>query len=330
MKKILLSLFGFMLMFAGNVMAQEQEPEVTIDLTTNDVWAFPTDYVKTEASYTNNGVTLTFAAASNGHKYNSNDKYVIFGKKDAAVTLSAFEFDVERIDVIGRTGASGKITFNIFVGEESVSTEVTGATGTANFLIAEGKQAAGTIYTIKNTNDNNNQITKILVWKKGTSGQVPHIENTAETAYTVAEAVQIIDKGEALSETVFVKGIISQIDSYNDTYKSITYWISDDGTTEKQFEVYSGKGLNGADFTSIDDLKIGATVIVKGKIKKYGDIYEFDKSNELASYDESTATGIAAVKETIKTAEIFNAEGQQLAAPQKGLNIIGGKKIWVK
>ena len=40
--------------------------------------------------------------------------------------------------------------------------------------------------------------------------------------------------------------------------------------------------------------------------------------------------GIAAVKETIKTAEIFNAAGQQLAAPQKGLNIIGGKKIWVK
>lgn len=328
MKKILLSLFSLMLMFAGNVMAQE--PEVTIDLTENDVWAFPTDYVKTEASYTNNGITLTFAAASNGHKYNGNDKYVIFGKKDAAVTLSAFDFDVERIDVIGRSGASGKITFNIFVGEDAVSTEVTGATGTANFVIAEGKQAAGTIYTIKNTNDNNNQITKILIWKKGTGSEVPHIENTAETAYTVAQAVQIIDKGEALSETVFVKGIISQIDSYSDNYKSITYWISDDGTTENQFEVYSGKGLNGAEFASIDDLKVGATVIVKGKIKKYGSIYEFDKNNELASYDESTATGITNIKAANAKSAIFNAAGQQLSAPQKGLNIIDGKRVYVK
>jgi hypothetical protein len=27
---------------------------------------------------------------------------------------------------------------------------------------------------------------------------------------------------------------------------------------------------------------------------------------------------------------IYNLNGQKMAAPQKGLNIIGGKKVWVK
>jgi len=222
MKKILLSLFGLMLMFAGNVMAQEPEPEVTIDLTENDVWAFPTDYVTTEASYTNNGITLTFSAASNGHKYNATDKYVIFGKNDAAVTLSAFSFDVERIDVIGRVGASGKVSFNIFVGDDAVSTEVTGATGTANFDIAEGKQAAGTIYTIKNTNANNNQITKILVWKKGTTVavEIPVVENIAafnalevgaKATLTLTEA-QVIGAG---NKNLIVKDASGSVCLYN-------------------------------------------------------------------------------------------------------------------
>ena len=140
---------------------------------------------------------------------------------------------------------------------------------------------------MKVTSNHNTQITKILIWKKGTSGDTPeptHIANTAETAYTVAKAFELIDAGEALSETVYVKGIVSQVDSYNETYKSITYWISDDGTTTKQLEVYSGKGLGGADFASVDDVKVGATVIVKGVLKKYKETYEFDKNNELVSY----------------------------------------------
>ena len=99
---------------------------------------------------------------------------------------------------------------------------------------------------------------------------------------TVAQAFAVID-AEGTASDCYVKGIICQIDSYNEKYKSIQYWISDDGGTTTKLEVYSGKGLNGADFTSKDDLQTGKTVIIKGNLKKYNDIYEFDKSSSIIS-----------------------------------------------
>ena len=145
-----------------------------------------------------------------------------------------------------------------------------------------------------------NKITKIVVTiaDKNTETVDPKpvelvsIANTAETAYTIAEAIALIDDANSnLSETVFVKGIISKVDEFNETYKNITYWISADGTTEgTQFECYRGKGIDGAEFTSIDDVKVGATVIVKGIMKKFvkegqADIYEFNQDNQLVSYE---------------------------------------------
>lgn len=108
---------------------------------------------------------------------------------------------------------------------------------------------------------------------------VQTIANTKETAYTVTEAKALIDAGKDLTTEVYVKGTVSDVDNYNSTYKSITYWLD-----EKTFEVYSGKGLGNTDFNSIDDIEVGAEVIIYGIIKKYKDTYEFDKENYLVSY----------------------------------------------
>ena len=113
------------------------------------------------------------------------------------------------------------------------------------------------------------------------------IPNTKETAYTVADAYDIIDK-LTTANGVFISGTISQIDSYSDQYKSITYWISADGTTTKQLQVYSGKGLESADFDAVTDLTVGDKVIVCGNLKKYSGTYEFDKNNYLASHTPTT------------------------------------------
>ena len=325
MKQILRYSFVVLMAIIGmNVSAQE----VTLDFTSADnPWNLPTDYDKTEKSYMNGNVVITFNASTTGHKINTKDGYLIFGKEGATLTMTGFRFDVERIDIIGRSGASGSVKQNIFVGEEAVSTETTGATGTNIYKIAESHQGAGNVYTLKVLSAHNTQITKILIWKKGTSGDAPeptHIENTEETAYTVAKAFELIDAGEALSETVFVKGIVSQVDSYNETYKSITYWISDDGTTDKQLQVYSGKGLEGADFASIDDVKVGAKVIIKGKIKKYNTTYEFDKNNELVKYEAPGAT--TTYKITITNTEHGNItlDKYEAAAGEK-VSVIGMK-----
>lgn len=119
---------------------------------------------------------------------------------------------------------------------------------------------------------------------------VKTIANTQATAYTVAHAKELIDAGKDLSTEVYVAGKISQVDSYSSTYKSITYWISTDGTTSGQFEIYGGKGLENADFSSMDDVQVGAEVIVYGKLKKFNSTYELDSNNYLVSYSYTPPT----------------------------------------
>ncbi len=111
---------------------------------------------------------------------------------------------------------------------------------------------------------------------------IPSIANTKETALTTTEAKALIDatsSAQLAAEKVYVKGTISKIDSYNTTYKSITYWLDDNA-----FEVYSGKGLNNTDFATKNDIAVGGEVIVYGNIKKFNGTYEFDKNNYLVAY----------------------------------------------
>ena len=109
---------------------------------------------------------------------------------------------------------------------------------------------------------------------------------TADNPYTVAQARTFIDGlGGSTSTEKYVSGIVSQVDSYNSQYSSITYWISDDGTTTNQLQVYSGKGIDGADFSSVNDVEVTAEVVVKGNLKKHNSTYEFDYNNELVVYN---------------------------------------------
>lgn len=112
-------------------------------------------------------------------------------------------------------------------------------------------------------------------------------KGTAINPYTVAEAIEFIGTlgSETSSEQVYVSGIISQVDSYNSKYSSITYWISDDGSTTGQMEVYSGKGKDGADFSSVDDLQVGDIVTVKGNVKMYSSTPEFIQNNQIVSFE---------------------------------------------
>ena len=116
--------------------------------------------------------------------------------------------------------------------------------------------------------------------------------SSAETPYSVSEAKRAIDTNHApYLNGAYVQGFISQIDEFNETYSSITYWISVDGTLEEeQLEVYSGKDVDGADFTAIDNIEVGAEVVVKGNLKKYSTTYEFDKNNEIVTYSVPVLT----------------------------------------
>lgn len=110
---------------------------------------------------------------------------------------------------------------------------------------------------------------------------------TQSNPYTVAQAIAYINTlGTSTSPSeVYVSGIVSQVDSYNSNYKSITYWISDDGTTTTQMEVYSGKGLNSANFSSVNDLQQGDVVTVCGNVKMYNSTPEFNYNNYLVAFN---------------------------------------------
>ena len=171
-------------------------------------------------------------------------------------------------------------------------------------------------------------VTKVEYYQKGTGPNIVDISNTPETAYTVAKAKELIDAGKGLSTEVYVKGIVTSVGTLNTTYHSLTYNISDDGKTTNELKVYSGKYLEGADFTSADQIKVGDKVIVKGLLKKYNDTYEIDKNSIIYSLNGVT-TGISNITTdaTLENAPAFNLAGQKVGKAYKGVVIKAGKKF---
>lgn len=153
--------------------------------------------------------------------------------------------------------------------------------------------------TIVNEIDKNSTIISI----ENTGTTTPDTPATGKGSlsdpYKVAEAIAAIKAGTAPTTQVYLTGIISDVAFYNDQYKSITYYISDDGKG-KDMQVYSGKGLNGADFASKEDLKVGQKVTILGKIMKFVDknnkeIMEVDKTSSIVKI-EGEGTGGGEVK----------------------------------
>lgn len=138
----------------------------------------------------------------------------------------------------------------------------------------------------------------------------PALGESAETAYTVAEARAAIDAGAGITN-VYAKGIVSSLYSSAVSSGKISYYISDDGsTTSDQLEAYNGKGLNNTNFTSINDVQVGDVVVIYGTLKKYQSTYEFDSGNYIVSQTRKNVNSIALNPTTITVAP--NATGNVL------------------
>lgn len=160
--------------------------EVTLDFSTNN-WKLPegsTNKIKTAATYTDGTYTISMSASSDGHYWNP-DGYLLFGKANAFITLPAFDFDVAKIVVEGRSGASSSTVQNIFVGDQAVSTATTGANKTNSYAIDTKHQAKGNIYSIKVTSRHNTQIVSIKIYKVGSE-----IPEEPEITYTDVPSVK--------------------------------------------------------------------------------------------------------------------------------------------
>lgn len=219
------------------------------------------------------------------------------------------------------TAPEGKnITAITFTGHSS-NFNLTTETGTL-----DGKEWAGSANEIVFNVLKNTQISTMTI---ALDGQVVEgIENTPETAYTVAKANELIAAGVGLNDAVYVKGKVSGITEISVDYGNATYYISDDGSDENRLLVFRGYSLEGNKFTAEDEIKLGDEVIVYGKLVNYNGTYEVATGSSIYSLNGETSN-ISGVKadSDINNGVIYNMAGQRIQKPVKGINIIGGKKI---
>lgn len=144
---------------------------------------------------------------------------------------------------------------------------------------------------------------------------------TAENPYDVASALKVINAGAASTDKVYVKGKISQIDNIDTgEYGNATYFISDDGTTNNQLEVYRGYYLNGEHFTDANQIKVGDNVVVWGVLVLYnGNTPEFTQGNQIVSHNGVEAVPVP----TFSLSTGIYSEPQTLTiSAQNGLKIL--------
>lgn len=279
----------------------------------------------------------------NSNKWNNNWKYIRCGSKNfesvASITSPAIDQPISNIVLTIDKITKDKInSIKLQVATDAdcnnVTEEIPAKIEDGDLIFKPTKSAANNYYKFifdcqAGRKNGLIQVSKIAYYKVGDAPVIVDITNTAETAYTIAKAKELIDAGEGLSESVYVKGTVSQASKeLNPTFGSLSYYISDDGTTGNELKVFGGLSFKGEEFTSVDDIKVGDVVVVYGKLKKYNTTYELDKDNILISLN-GTTTGITNITtdEAAKNAPVYNLAGQKVTKAYKGVVIKNGKKM---
>lgn len=105
---------------------------------------------------------------------------------------------------------------------------------------------------------------------------------SAEKPFTVAQAIEACTADGP--KDIYVKGIITSVESFNSTYGSLTYYIGDEAGATTTLQVYGGLNIDGEKFTGKDDLAVGGTVLVNGNLKLYANTPEIDLNSKVIEY----------------------------------------------
>ena len=128
----------------------------------------------------------------------SSDNLMI-GKNGSYLVLPIFNKPIEKIVTVGVATGSGSVTFNVYIGENAVSTQVQSCKVDQKFLIAEDKQTANVAHTIKVTNDNNVRFSKIKIYlgetiSDGATTGVDNVETTVAAKKAIINGQLVIVK----------------------------------------------------------------------------------------------------------------------------------------
>lgn len=176
-KHLRLIMLSLLAMICLGGYSQSKGPEVTLDFSDykGNPWKIPTSYCKDPTTFTNGTYTIILTPGeSKGFKLaNVNGKGDLqMGNKNASITLPAFNFDVEKIVVEAPSGGGNKkVTQNVYVDADAVSTQTTGCQSNKEYQIKEEYQKSGNRYVIKVTNGYLTHMSKIRIYKKQGSGK---------------------------------------------------------------------------------------------------------------------------------------------------------------
>lgn len=344
-----------------------ESASVTLDFTDNSDWSFPegsSNGATNAADFTDgNGYKITLAAPTK--YYFNTDGYLMLGKNGATLTLPAFPFNVKKIEVVGRSGASPAVLMNIYVGEDAVSEETTGAAGTNTYAIADNRQAAGTVYTLKVNSSHNTQITaiKIYGYENVAVSADGYATNCSAYFATYCSAYALNFKGvEGLTAyQAVMEGTTVKFTTVNDVPANTGVLVK--GTAAATYEVPVVASSN----TDVDDnvlvgvtavTKIGKTTDDNSNIVKYNYVLKngsdgvgfYQVNNDkyrvransaylaipynaaspgaklFIGLDGETAVEAVAAEE-LPTGTAYNLQGQRVGNDYKGVVIVNGKKV---
>lgn len=125
---------------------------------------------------------------------------------------------------------------------------------------------------------------------------------------TCKDVIALVQANQAIAQEVYFKGVVCKIDEISPSYGNATFYLSDDGSFKGSYnadgsgndnpnwvEVYRGKWLNGANFTSGDEFGIGDEMVVTGIIVSYKGTPETN---------QGTASVVSIKKSLIDVAEL--------------------------
>ena len=201
----------------------------------------------------------------------------------------AGQLDFTEIEVTLEEGAGPAVSTPVITGAASFYE-------TAEISIACSTEGANVYYTLDGAEPtaesalyaapfeiNATTTVKAIAIKGEDKSAVAEKTFTKATVLTVAQALAL-DLSTPVANQ-YVEGIVSKVESFNSSYGSITYWISDNGEQANELEVYGGLAMNGDKFEAQDDLAVGDKVVVFGTLKLYDGTKEFDKNNYLVAFE---------------------------------------------
>ena len=151
--------------------------------------------------------------------------------------------------------------------------------------------------------------------------------------YSVAAAIAVINSGSIPAQAVQVRGVISTITELNTSYGNATYEIKDALTDSYSITVYRGKYLDGANFTSENQLEVGATVVVEGNLELYGGkTPEISTGSKIISYTDPDGNTVGGGGGSDNPGGDVSGAGSQDNPYSVGAVMAGatGSDVWVK